>query len=100
MLVYLQINLALTYKLTDKVCLFFSDMTYVPGKFFLYICFASSHKLPFPRWSPTKFVGAISYELFIGSHSNLINVGSLAISDDLITFWKESIITKLLMADI
>ena len=32
-------NSALTKKLTDEFCLLFTDMTYVPGQFILYIFF-------------------------------------------------------------
>ena len=42
-------NLALTKKLTDEFCLFFTDMTYVPGQFIPYTFFAPSHKPPFSK---------------------------------------------------
>ena len=32
-------NLASTKKLIDELCLFFTDMTYVPGQFFPYVFF-------------------------------------------------------------
>ena len=34
-------NSALTKKLTDEFCLFFTDMTYVPGQFIPYIFFGT-----------------------------------------------------------
>ena len=34
-------NSALTKKLTDEFCLFFTDMTYVPGQFISYILFGT-----------------------------------------------------------
>ena len=34
-------NSAVTKKLTDKLCLFFIDMTYVPGQFIPYIFFGT-----------------------------------------------------------
>ena len=40
-------NSALTSKLSDEFCLFFIDMTYVPGQFIRYIFLAPSHKQPF-----------------------------------------------------
>ena len=42
-------NLALTKKLTDVFCLFFTDMTFVPGQFIPYIFFAPSHKRTFSK---------------------------------------------------
>ena len=51
-------NLVLTKKLTDEFCLFFTDMTYVPGQFFPYILGAISGH--FPRWPFKKLVGTIS----------------------------------------
>ena len=66
-------NSALTRKLTEEFCLFFTDMTYVPGQFIPYIFFwhqaISGH---FPRWPPKKFVGTITYEPLVGLHSNLV----------------------------
>ena len=35
--------------LTDQFCLFFTDMTYVPGQFIPYIFLAPSHKWPFSK---------------------------------------------------
>ena len=35
--------------LTDELCLFFTDMTYVPGQFIPYIFLAPSHKRPFSK---------------------------------------------------
>ena len=35
--------------LTDEVCLFFTDRTYVPGQFIPYIFLAPSHKRPFSK---------------------------------------------------
>ena len=35
--------------LTDEFCLFFTDMTYVPGQFIPYIFLAPSHKRPFSK---------------------------------------------------
>ena len=42
-------NSALTKKLTDEFCLFFADMTYVPGQFIPYIFLAPSPKRPFSK---------------------------------------------------
>ena len=41
-------NSALTKKI-DEFCLFFTDMTYVPGQFISYIFLAPSHKRPFSK---------------------------------------------------
>ena len=66
-------NSALTKKLTDEFCLFFTDMTYVPGQFIPYIFFwhqvISGH---FKRWPPKKLVSTITYEPLVGWHSNLV----------------------------
>ena len=66
-------NSALNKKLTDEFCLFFTDMTYVPGQFIPYIFFGhqaiSGHS---PRWPPKKFVGTITYEPLVGLHSYLV----------------------------
>ena len=35
--------------LTDELCLFFTDMTYVPGQFIPYIFLAPSHKRSFSK---------------------------------------------------
>ena len=86
-------NSALTKKLTDEFCLFFTDMTYVPGQFIPYIFFwhqaISGH---FPRSLPKKLVGTIMNRWF-----DCIQIWygcSLGNSDDLINFWDESIKTK------
>ena len=42
-------NSALTKKLLDEFCLFFTDMTYVPGPFIPYIFLAPKHKQPFSK---------------------------------------------------
>ena len=43
-------NSALTKKLTDEFCLFFTDMSHVPGQFIPYIFFlALIHKRPFSK---------------------------------------------------
>ena len=66
-------NSALTKKLTDEFCLFFTDMTYVPGQFIQYIFWGhqviSGH---FPRWPPKKLVGTITYAPLVGLHPNLV----------------------------
>ena len=66
-------NSALTKKLTDEFCLFFTDMTYVPVQFIPYIFYwhqaISGH---FPRRPPKKLVGTITYEPLVGLHSNLV----------------------------
>ena len=53
---------ALTKKVTDEFCLFFKDMTYVPGQFFPYIFFVTKPCISdhFLRWPPKKLVGTIS----------------------------------------
>ena len=63
-------NSALTKKLTDEFCFFFTDMTYryVPGQFIPYIFFCGH----FPRWPSKKLVGTITYESLFGLHSNLV----------------------------
>ena len=48
-------NSALTKKITDEFCLYFTDMTYVPGQFIHYIIFlAPSHKRPFAKMAAWK----------------------------------------------
>ena len=54
-----------------EFCLFFTDMTYVPGKIILYIFLHQAISGHFPRWPPKKFVGTITYEPLVGLHSNL-----------------------------
>ena len=66
-------NSALTEKLTDEFCLFFTHMTYVPGQFIPYIFFCHQAKSGhFPRCPPKKLVGTITYEPSVGLHSNLV----------------------------
>ena len=87
--------------LTDKFCLFFTDMTYVPGQFIPYFfCFlAPSHKRPFPKVAAYNACG----------HNNSWTVGWIAfkfvmvvlgISDNLINFWDESNENKMAAAAI
>ena len=65
-------NSALTKKLTDEFCLFFTDMTYVPGQFIQYIIWHQAISGHFPRWPPKKLVGTITYEPLVGLRSNLV----------------------------
>ena len=65
-------NSALTKKLTDEFCLFFTEMTYVPGQFIPYIFLHQAINGHFPRWSPKKLVGTLTYEPLVGLHSNLL----------------------------
>ena len=58
--------------LPDEFCLFFTDMTYVPGQFIPYIFLAPSHKRPFSKMAAKKLVGTITYEPLVGLHSNLV----------------------------
>ena len=93
-------NSAVTKKLNYEFCLFFIDMTCVPGQFIPYIFFwhqaISGH---FPRWPLKKLVGTITYEPLVGLRSNLY-VCSLGISDDLFDFWDESFKNKMAAAAI
>ena len=93
-------NSALTKKLTDEFCLFFTDMTYLcawaihPIYFFWYQAI-SGH---FPRWPPKKLVGTITYDPL--DCIPILYSCSLGISDDLINFWNESIKHKMSAAAI
>ena len=66
-------NSALTRKLTDEFCLFFTNMTYVPGQFILYI-FGGHQAISghFPRWPPRKLVCTMTNEPLAELHSNLV----------------------------
>ena len=77
--------------LTNEFCLFFTDMTYVPGQFIPYFFWHQAISGHFPRWPPKKLVGTITYEPLVGLRSNLVWFFSLGISDDLINFWDEFI---------
>ena len=86
-------NLTLTKKLADEFCLFFIDMTYVPGQFFPYIFLAPCHKRLFSKMTAQKACG---HYIFLTDEFKLYRVG---ISDDLITFGKNSLKTRWLSED-
>ena len=51
-------NLAFNKEVTDELCLFFTEMTYVPGHFFPYIFWgALSHKRLFSKMAAKKGCG-------------------------------------------
>ena len=57
-------DLALTKKLTDDFCLFFTGMTYEPGQFFPYIFLSPRHKQSFPIRSKFYWtVGPVNLKL-------------------------------------
>ena len=73
-----KIDMVVVGVILSEFVYFFAEMTYVPGQFIPYIFFwhqaISSH---FPRWPPKNLVGTITYEPFVGLHSNLVGLFSM-----------------------